>query len=280
MPDPMPPLSAGDLDRYFARIGYTGPRDADAATLAAIQAAHLAAIPFENIDTQLGQPPGLDPQAIFAKLVERGRGGWCYEMNGLFGRALRTLGFSVTRLGGAVRREHGGDQSFASHLALRVDIDGEPWLADAGFAGLLWQPVRLREDAVGRAPLPGAVGRTGDGYWRLEIEGTGMPMYYDFEDRPADEARFASLCQWQATAPESVFVQNLTIQRRIADEHLALRGKVLTRLTLSGPQQRELASGDELVALLAEDFGLDVPEVARLWPAIEARHAALFGDDG
>lgn len=277
MPDPMPPLGADELDRYFARIGYSGARDADAATLAAIQAAHLAAIPFENIDTQLGQPPGLDPQAIFAKLVDRGRGGWCYEMNGLFGRALRALGFAVTRLGGAVRREHGGDQSFASHLALRVDIDGEPWLADAGFAGLLWQPVRLREDAVGRAPLPGAVGRTGDGYWRLEIEGTGMPMYYDFADRPADEGRLASLCHWQATAPESIFVQNLTVQRRIADEHLALRGKVLTRLTLSGPQQRELASAEELVAVLLEDFGLDVPGVARLWPAIEVRHAALFG---
>jgi N-hydroxyarylamine O-acetyltransferase len=270
-------MTEAELDRYFARINYAGPTDADVATLGAIQAAHLTAIPFENIDTQLGHPPGLDPDAIFAKLVEGRRGGWCYEMNGLFGRALATLGFAVTRLGGAVRRAHDGDQSFASHLALRVDIDGEPWLADAGFAGLLWQPAPLREGRAGHAPLPGGISRTGDGFWRFEVEGAGMPMYYDFADAPADEARFAELCHWQATAPQSVFVQNLTVQRRAEREHVALRGKVLTRLTPGQSDQRELASADELVTVLADEFGLDVPEVASLWPAIEERHAALFG---
>jgi N-hydroxyarylamine O-acetyltransferase len=279
MPD-VPALTEAELGRYFVRIGYAGTPAADAATMADIQAAHLRAIPFENLDTQLGRPPGLDPQAIFAKLVDGRRGGWCYEMNGLFGRALATLGFAVTRLGGAVRREHGGDQSFASHLALRVDIDGEPWLADAGFAGLLWQPARLREGEAGHAPLPGAITRTPDAYWRFGVEGAGMPMYYDFADRPADEARFAELCHWQATAPESVFVQNLVVQKRDAGEHWALRGKVLTRLGPDGPDERTLASADELLAVLVETFGLDVPEAAGLWPAIEQRHAALFSAAG
>lgn len=280
MPDPMPPLTAEELDRYLARIKYRGVRTPDAATMADIQAAHLAAIPFENIDTQLGRPPGLDPHAAFSKLVEQRRGGWCYEMNGLFGRALRALGFSVTRLGGAVRREHGGDRTFASHLALRVDIDDEPWLADAGFAGSLDRPVRLREGPAGAAPLPGSLSRTDDGYWRIAVEGVGMPMYYDFADAPADEVRFAELCHWQATAPESVFVQNLTVQRRLADAHVALRGKVLTRITLDGSEHRELESAAELVELLGTEFGLDLPEVADLWPAIEARHAALFAGSG
>src|SRR5580765_1988318 len=138
------PLRPAELNAYFERIGYAGEPRADLATLTKVQAAHLAAIPFEAIDTQLGTPPGLDPGATFAKLVTARRGGWCYEMNGLLGRVLTTIGFRVTRLSGGVMRQVLGDFVLGGHLCLRVDLD-QPYLVDCGFGGALLAPIPLQE---------------------------------------------------------------------------------------------------------------------------------------
>ena len=89
---------AFDLDAYFARIGYAGPRAPTLPVLAALHRLHPAAIPFEAIDVLLGRPISLAPADIFAKLVTGGRGGYCFEQNGLFRLALTALGFGVTPL--------------------------------------------------------------------------------------------------------------------------------------------------------------------------------------
>jgi N-hydroxyarylamine O-acetyltransferase len=270
------PLSPAELDAYFARIGHAGPRRADLASLTALHRAHVLTIPFENIDTQLGRPPSLDPAAAFAKLVTARRGGWCYEQNGLFARALAALGFAVTRMSGGVMRELRGDASMGSHLCLKVGADGQDWLCDVGFGSSQLEPVPLTEHAWAQAPLAGRVRRTDDGLWQFAIDGGPMPLSYDFADAPADEALLARLCEWQGSDAESVFVQNVVVQRRLPEGHVMLRGKVLTETTPNRSEIRELCSGDELVEVLRDLFRLDLPEVAGLWPAIEQRHAALF----
>lgn len=95
--------AAIDLDRYLARIGCPGPHAPTLDSLQAITAAQVQGIPFENIDVRLGRPIPLEPEAVFDKLVTRGRGGYCYEQNGLLLAALRQLGFEVRPLGGRVR---------------------------------------------------------------------------------------------------------------------------------------------------------------------------------
>ena len=97
-------LSDEELRRYFARVGYTGSRETTLETLAGLHKAHLLTIPYENLDIHLGRPLSLDPSAIFARLVEARRGGWCYEMNGLFGCVLASMGFDVRFVSGAVDR--------------------------------------------------------------------------------------------------------------------------------------------------------------------------------
>lgn len=270
------PLTAAELDAYRARIGHTGPLDPDLATLTALHRAHVLAIPFENLSVQLGTPPGQDPQAVFAKLVTARRGGWCYEQNGLFARALTTLGFDVTRMSAGVMRALRGEASMGSHLCLKVRIDGYDYLADVGFGSSQIEPLPLTQHAWQAPPLAGQLCRTPDGLWQLAIETGPTPLSYDFADAPADEDQLAALCDWQGRDPDSVFVQNLVVQLRTRDGHLMLRGKVFTVTGVNGGRVRELGSGAELVALLRESFGLDVPEAAGLWPAIEARHAALF----
>lgn len=270
------PLTPADLDAYFARIGYTGPRNADLATLTALHRAHVLTIPFENLDVQLGTPPGLDRDAIHAKLVGARRGGWCYEQNGLLGRALAALGFTVTRLSGGVLRDLRGEQSMGSHLCLKVTLEGTHYLVDVGFGSTQIEPLPLAELAWEAEPMAGRILRTEDGLWRFAIETGPTPISYDFPDAPADEALLADKCAWQGRDGNSPFVQNLIVQQRTPDGHLMLRGKVLTETGPDGFTTRELTSASELVGVLQHVFNLDVPEAATLWDAIEARHAALF----
>src|SRR5687767_1260505 len=98
-----------DIQAYFDRVGFTGVARPDLATLKVLHRAHALAISYENLDVQLGRPVTTDPAAAFEKIVRRGRGGWCYEMNGLLGAALDEIGFEVTRLAGAVMRSVRGD---------------------------------------------------------------------------------------------------------------------------------------------------------------------------
>lgn len=123
---------AVDVDRYLARIGYAGDRAPTLTTLAALQLAHLRTVPFENLDVHARRPVRVDTAHSLAKVVERGRGGWCFELNGAFGALLGALGFAVTRHSAQV--DDGGELGPPlDHLALVVHLDGRRWLVDVGF---------------------------------------------------------------------------------------------------------------------------------------------------
>ena len=112
-----------DVTRYLRRIGYDGPLDADHRTLAALQRAHLLAVPFDALDCHLGNPVTVEPADAYRKVVEHGRGGYCFELNGLFAWLLGELGFDVTLL---AAQPAIGDDRYAppdAHLTLRVDLE-------------------------------------------------------------------------------------------------------------------------------------------------------------
>ena len=113
------------LAEYLERIGHGWNVRPDLETLRSLHRAHVEAIPFEALDIQLGSVPSMEPNAIFNKLVGQRRGGWCYEMNGLFGEALQQIGFGVTRVSCGVMRHVGGEERMGTHLALLVRLDGE-----------------------------------------------------------------------------------------------------------------------------------------------------------
>ena len=145
-----------DLDAYLDRIKYSGPRTATIETLQAIHALHPAAIPFENLNPLLGWPVALDVESLQAKLVSAGRGGWCFEHNTLFRCALEALGFSVTSLAARVLwgATPGSPIGPRSHMALLVDLDGVPYIADVGFGGnVLTTPLRLEPHMVSPRPM-------------------------------------------------------------------------------------------------------------------------------
>ncbi|HEV7716145.1 MAG TPA: arylamine N-acetyltransferase [Steroidobacteraceae bacterium] len=269
-----------DLRAYLDRIRFTGPARPDLATLRAVHRAHQYAVPFENLDVQLKRPVTLDLEASYDKIVRRGRGGWCYEMNCVMGWALREIGFDVMRMGGGVMREQIGDVQLGNHLCLRVRLD-QPYLVDVGFGGSLSEPMPLAAvSSFEDRPYRHSLSETSDGYWRFAERALGDPFSFDFRAVPADEALFAAKCRHLQTDAASPFVQNLVVQRRSGDMHYSLRGRVLITLESTREDKRLLSSADELVATLRERFDLEVPEAATLWPAICARHEAVFGKEG
>ncbi len=239
--------------------------------------AHVAAIPFENLDVQLGRPTSRALPDIFAKLVTRRRGGWCYEQNALLGWALGQMGFAVTPLAGGVMRVANGDAALGNHLALLVERDG-PWLVDAGFGGSLASPLRLAEGTYRHAPYDLSLAQLADGYWRYEESVDGKPFSFDFRAVAAEQALLDAHHARLQVAPDSPFVLNLVVQRRMGDRHLSLRGRVLIETNPEGRiMEILLPDADALVETLRARFGLDVPEIAAHWPAISARHDAIFG---
>lgn len=270
-------LSNEQLTAYLARVGFKRSVTADLDTLNRLHAAQLDAIAFENIDVLLGQSLSLDPDAIFNKLVMRQHGGCCYELNGLFGRVLSTIGFKVTRMAACVMRDIRGNESMGTHLCLRVSLD-QDYLADTGFSGSMRHPLPLEVGSRNQQPFETSLARTSDGLWRYtELSRGGVPFPYDFTTDQADEALLAEKCTLQTTMPDSVFVQNLVLRKRSGNTHLSLRGRVLVTTTASGTAKSVISSASELVDVLDNQFKLNRPEIAGIWNSICARHEELFG---
>jgi len=267
-----------DLSAYFERIGFEGEARVDVTTLKALHRDHLLAIPYENLDVQFGRPVTIDPEAAFDKIVTRRRGGWCYEMNGLFGLALQTIGFPVTRLAGGVVRSLMGDVMVGNHLVLGVELEGQTWIADVGFGDGVLEPFPLAEGPVRSGGFEYRMERLPDGWWRFHNHALGAAPNFDFQLEAASHELLAGQCTWLQTSPESPFVLNATVQRHRPGEILILRGRTFKRVRPGAAEDQLIGSADELVALLADEFDLDLPEAASLWPRILKRHDELFAE--
>lgn len=265
------------LRDYFERIGWSGATAPTPDTLGALLRAHNHNVPFENLDVQLGNTLTTKVEDAYDKIVNAGRGGWCYEQNGLFGWALSQIGFDVCRIAASVMRAHRGPTSHANHLTLLVSLpdDDARWLVDAGFGGSLLHPILLQEGTHYHAPFTIGLRQLDDTFWQF-WEGLGEDEFsFDFEAVPADERAMSVRCHYLQTSPESGFVQNLVCQLRRPDSHIVLRGRVFSMVSSEGKPKRVLNSADELVATLRDEFGLIAPEAADLWEQICERHTQL-----
>ena len=133
-----------NVTAYLERINYDGPAIPSAEALRALQRAHLQTVPFENLSIHAGEPIVLDDAALFTKIVEHRRGGFCYECNGLFAALLRELGFAVTKLSAEVATAAGGYSQPFDHMTLMVS-GPQRWLVDVGFGDSFLEPLLLDE---------------------------------------------------------------------------------------------------------------------------------------
>ncbi len=252
-----------DLDAYFERIGYTGRPSPDLDTVRELITLHIQSIPFENLNPFLGWPVDIDLPSVERKLVREGRGGYCYEQNTLFRAVLENIGIAVTGLAARVLWQvPENHQPAQSHMMLRAEIAGNPYLVDVGFgAQTPTAPLRL-DIETGQC--------TSHGFYRLRraevgyllqtgIDGAWLPLYsFDLQKQTAGDYKvFNWYC---STHPESRFVRELVAARAFAGGRHTLRGRELSYYPLNGPRMIfKLANLQELRDTLADIFRIEVP---------------------
>jgi N-hydroxyarylamine O-acetyltransferase len=252
---------------YLDRIQYCGALTPDHSTLAALHLAHLRTVPFENLDIQRGVPIVLDLDRLFEKIVLKGRGGFCYELNGLFGALLTALGFQVTVLSARVVGDDGAFGPEFDHMLLQVecptDDDGVRWLADVGFGDSYLSPLRLDERGDQIDGLRAyRVESTDDLYWLWERDYAGQwARQYCFTLASRQLLDFAPMCHWQQTAPESPFTQRQVVTLATPDGRLTLRTDRLIITTNGEKRDEPIGNGEVYAALLRDKFGIQLSEV-------------------
>lgn len=258
-----------NLDLYLQRIGYQGARVADLTTLCELHRAHLLAIPYENLDIHLGQRLTLDLPHIYHKIVEKQRGGWCYELNGLFAWALRTLGFRVTLLGSSVGRPAQGSNGDFDHLILRVDL-ARPWLVDVGFGNGFFEPLPLVAGDYQQSFRHYQLEEEGD-HWYFHNDVHGGPGF-GFTLLPRQFASFGGRCHELQTSPASGFVQKTVCHRFTPDGFVTLRGALLKQYSAAGVVEEEIRDQLRYRTLIEQTFGLDGTLADALWDKVWAGH--------
>ncbi|GGK06658.1 N-hydroxyarylamine O-acetyltransferase [Pilimelia anulata] len=248
---------------YLDRIGAAAPDPPDAAALAALHRAHLLAIPFENLDIHLGTPTPLDPAALLDKIVRGRRGGFCYELNGLFARLLEALGYRVARLAARVWTGERYGPPF-DHLALLVTPPGgEGWLADVGFGRHSVFPLRWAARGDQRDPAGTfRLADTPDG--DVDVLRDDEPAYR-LELRERALADFGPTCWWQRTAPESSFTRRTVCSRLTPDGRVTIAGRRLIVTRGDDRAEEELVGDAALLAAYERHCGVVIP--ADRWAA-------------
>jgi N-hydroxyarylamine O-acetyltransferase len=253
-----------NVSAYLQRLNYTGPLKPTAETLRALHQAHLLAVPFENLDIHLGRAIVPDEDAFFRKIVERRRGGFCYELNGLFAALLRELGFEVTLLSARVAGENGAFGPEFAHLTLLVQLE-ERWLVDVGFGESFREPLRLDEPGE-QVQANGAYRLTQDGeirtYWARDETKDWHPQYC-FTSQPRRLADFAEMCHYQQSSPQSHFTQKQVCSLATPAGRVTLRDFRLIITNHGQRQERELANQVEQAAVLRRYFGIDLGDPPR-----------------
>ncbi len=247
-----------NVKAYLERINYRGPLEPTAETLRGLQVAHLLAVPFENLSIHHGEPIVLADDALYTKIVENGRGGFCYEANGLFAALLRALDFDVAMLSAGVARDDGGFGPDFDHMTLMVTLE-QRWLADVGFGDSFREPLLLDErgeQAQGRS----AYRLDPDGDQLIltrRDEGDEWKAQYRFTLRPHEYADYAEMCRYHQTSPQSHFTRQSVCSRATEGGRVTLSGmRLITTSDDGGRQERTLSSEEEYAEALRERFGI------------------------
>lgn len=248
-----------DIDSYLKRINYHGPLKPDAQTLEVLQVAHLLTVPFENLSIHWDEPVVLEDGALFDKVVNRRRGGFCYELNGLYSALLRELGFEVVKLSAAVSRGREAYTPDFAHMTLVVSLE-ERWLVEVGFGATFREPLRL--DERGEQVQAGAVYRIDvDGEMHTLFErkhGGEWTPHYRFTLTPYEYSDFAEMCHFQQYSPESHFRQGRVCSRITEDGRITLSELLFIQTWLDGRrEERPLDNEAAFDEILQTQFGIN-----------------------
>ena len=262
--DPPVIIRLVDISLYLARLQYFEPLKPDAQTLQGLHLAHMRNVPFENLDIGFKRPIRLTEAALWDKIVVQGRGGFCYELNGMFAWLLRQIGFQVTYLNARVFNDKDGSLGIDfDHLALLVQVPGQPerWLADVGFGDSFDEPLSFEEGGEQRRGLRAyRLEQSTDGFvaWQRKYTGSWERLYYfDLQPRsfPMD---YEAACLHHQTSPMSSFTRRSIISKATPTGRVSLEdGRLI--VTENGQRtERPIAGKTEYNDLLKHYFDISL----------------------
>ena len=249
-----------DLNIYLKRIGFREEPKADLATLQSLMRHQLYSVPFENGDVWHGKIVSLVPEEIVEKIVHKGRGGYCYELNGLFCMALEAIGIPYKMLAARPRYNY-TERRPKTHMVLRVDIGAEFYLCDLGFGGYgLREPVNITRLPVEAEQGPDRfrVSRMNDLEYLLQVwlDGKWTDLY-SFDLIPQEWIDYTLPNYFNSTSPDTIFtkkklaiLQNPTGRKFLVDNELKI-------LSPDGVAVREIPD-TACVDVLKAEFGIDM----------------------
>lgn len=254
-----------ELAIYLARIQYSRPIKPDAETLHGLQLAHMLTVPFENLDIGRKHPIRLDLESLWDKIVLHSRGGFCYELNGLFAHLLKEIGYEVTYLNARVFNRQGELGIDFDHLALLVQVPGvhNRWLVDVGFGDSFQEPLNFEERGElvqGLRSYRLEEASTGFITWQKNYDGSWERQYFfDLQPHQFPE-EYESACLYHQTSPHSSFTRGRVISKATSDGRVSLEdGRLI--LTKNGERsERRFENEEEFHILLKQYFGITLSQ--------------------
>ncbi|WP_199635462.1 arylamine N-acetyltransferase [Serratia sp. PAMC26656] len=250
-----------DRQRYLQHIGFAGIPQADLLTLQQLHRSHMLSVPFENLSIIYRQGIHLEEPALFNKIVERNRGGFCYELNRLFAALLKDIGFNVQFISGEIRARDGSFGAPFDHMALKVELD-QPYLVDVGFGDSFLTPLKI--STTEQQPQTSGtfhLEQEGEVYYLERRNGDNRShakTLYRFTLQAREPSEFDGMCHYHSTSPQSHFTQRLVCSRPTENGRVTLSEN---KLIITEDHQRHestLYSEDERRATLMRYFGIDL----------------------
>jgi N-hydroxyarylamine O-acetyltransferase len=247
------------VQEYLERIG-AGGREIrpDLATLKFLQRNHLLHVPFENLDIHWKRPIVVDIKKFYTKIVTERRGGFCYELNGLFNELLRDLGFQTRLVSARVFNGTAHGPEF-DHAAIIVRIGDDDYLADVGFGAFTAEPLRIVYDQIQQDGNGEFVIRKCDDDY-LDVarrEGSSWLSEYIFQDVERELPAFAEMCDFQQYSPNSHFAKGKLCSIMTPTGRKTLTDKSFIVTSAGKKEETPVQSESQFYTLLASEFGLE-----------------------
>lgn len=248
------------LDSYFERINYKGGTKVSEDTLRDIHIAHTLSVPFENLDVFYRRPILLDGASLYSKIVKERRGGYCFEMNGIFSLVLQEMGFKVTNLLAKVALDD-IHYTTKTHQAILVETGDNQWLADVGFGndGII-APLRLEENTEQKqfAHTYRLITQSPLGYVLHKKTADSYNPLYAFTLDACSPEDFLMSNHFTATFPESFFLTMRMCTMPTKDGRITLTDSHFKMVKNDVLSETPIANEYEFNALLKEHFGLNL----------------------
>lgn len=248
-----------DVEQYLNRIGINEVKECSLEELARLQYQHTLHVPFENLDVVRQVPIALDVEAFYNKVVVSNRGGFCYELNGLFRWLLLQLGFSCYLTSATINRPDDSWAKTESHACIVVELD-QPYIVDVGFGDSARNPL----------PLNGQIQRDVSGIYRVCRVNAQV---YDVERKQTEDQQwstqvrmntehlelqnFEAVCHFNQTSPQAPFTQKEIVTIATPDGRLTFSGDLLT-ITGSEGKQRFSVNEKQRSSILKKYFGIQL----------------------